>query len=154
MDGVQVLLRKEFRVWVQHTHFLSSPSTLAFQGSVPWSRQSGRFRDTGSLQVRHGLEKPDEAWPTEKGLCEQKTALGAQVPFQWKTRKTVCLFQWAWPQTHPEWWLYLCVKIKRRNTGRIALFSLIPKLIYIFDYKDNITTTQNIWETEEGKKCL
>ena len=140
-----------------HTHFLSSPSPFAFQGPVPWSAQSGRFRDTGSFQVRQGLEKPDEARPTKKRLCEQKTALGAQVPFQWKTEKTAWLFQWAWPQTCPEWWwwwLYLSVKIKRRNTWRIALCSVIPKLIYIFDYKDNITTAQNIWETEEGKKCL
>lgn len=70
------------------THSLP-PAPRPPRGQFPAAHKADASGTQAVFRARHGLEKPDEARPTGKGLCEQKTALGAQMPFQWKTRRTV-----------------------------------------------------------------
>lgn len=70
------------------THSLP-PAPRPPRGQFPAAHKADASGTQAVFRARHGLEKPDEARPAGKGLCEQKTALGAQMPFQWKTRRTV-----------------------------------------------------------------
>lgn len=130
------------------THSLP-PAPHPPRGPVSAAHKADASGTQAVFRARHGLEKPGEARPAERD-CVGSDCPGRTDAFSVENQGELLTLSMSLTIYAPSGG-YISVLRSRKKYMANAFFTFIPKLIYIFDYKDNITTTPE-YPQEPGRK--